>query len=177
MEATTQRQHPLWILTKMIWLGIFMVIGASILFHLVGQRYQVVFDTQAERCIPEYSVYLVDRSVTTFERGGIYTFTARNMTPYFEDGQPIGKYLAGVAGDHVVQNKHGVFINGTQIADGNYAAAEKLGVSPEHYHKTFVIPEGHFFFVGSRTAPRSFDSRYYGLVNQDQLVGGANPLW
>ncbi|GAM71761.1 conjugative signal peptidase TrhF [Vibrio sp. JCM 19236] len=178
-DAVTQttRQHPLWFLTKMIWLGLAMMLGGSILFHAVSQRFQIVFDTQAERCIPEYSVYLVDRTETEFEKGGIYTFKARNMSPYFSDGQPIGKYLAGTAGDRVVQNEQGVFINGTQVADGEYSAAEKLGVSPEHYHKTFVIPEGHYFFVGSRTAPRSFDSRYYGLVKEDQLVGGAIPLW
>ncbi|WP_102460310.1 signal peptidase I [Vibrio breoganii] len=179
MDAVSQtnRQHPLWFLTKMIWVGMAMMLGASILFHAVSQRFQLVFDTQVDRCIPEYSVYLVDRTVTDFEKGGIYTFTARNMSPYFEDGQPIGKYLVGTAGDAVVQNEHGVFINGTQVADGDYAAAEKLGFSPEHYYKTFTIPEGHFFFVGSHTAPRSFDSRYYGLVREDQLVGGATPLW
>lgn len=172
-----QRQHPLWFLTKMIWLGLTMMLTASVLFHFISQRYQLVFDTQVERCIPEYSVYLVDRTETQFDKGHIYTFTARNMAPYFSDGQPIGKYLAGLAGDRVVQNEQGVFINDVRVADGHYAAAEKLGFAATHFHKTFVIPKGHYFFVGSRNAPRSFDSRYYGLVSHSQLVGRANPLW
>lgn len=37
------------------------------------------------------------------------------------------------------------------------------------------IPEGGYFMVGSN--PRSFDSRYFGLIDRDAFISKALPLW
>jgi len=44
-------------------------------------------------------------------------------------------------------------------------------------HNTFIgkIPKDNYFVVGSHD--KSFDSRYWGFVNKNQIIGGARKLW
>lgn len=176
-KKLTQKEHPLTFVTKMVWVAIGMIVVSSIFFKMLVSNYLFVVDSNAnpaDRCIPDYRYYLVDRKVDAYEVGKIYSFVSKGMSPFFKDNVLITKYLAGVAGDVVVQNEQGVFINGKQIVD-SYPLAKKLGVDSASFHKEYVIPEGHYFFTAP--APISFDSRYWGLVSQEQIVGEAKPLW
>lgn len=40
---------------------------------------------------------------------------------------------------------------------------------------TFIVPAGQFYVYG--TNPRSYDSRYFGLVLIDQLIGKLDPIF
>lgn len=175
--SVLKKQYPMAFMTKMVWVAIVMLVVSSMAFKAFSSNYMIVVDGNAdptERCIPEFRYYFLERKVEAYQMGGIYTFVSQGMTPVFNDGTLITKYLVGKAGDLVVQNEQGVFINGNQVSAG-YPLAGKLEVNANHYHKEYTIPEGHYFF----TAPSdiSFDSRYWGLVKNEQIVGKANPLW
>lgn len=133
-----------------------------------------MLDSNDDRCIPEYSFYFVNKSELTVERGQIYAFSAHGLTPFFKDGQTMGKYAIGVAGDHIVINKQGVFVNGEKIVTG-FPIIDKLNIKETELYKNFVVPDGQVFFAG--TAERSFDSRYWGTASINQVIGKANPLW
>lgn len=175
-QELTKKQHPLSFLIKMVWVAIFMILTVGWGFEQLTKHYLIVIDPNNadERCIPNYSIYLLERNVETLELGRIYMFSAKNMTPNFADNTPISKYLAGKAGDRVVQNEHGVFINDKAITTG-YPLAEKIGAERESFYKEFVIPEGYYFFTAP--AEKSFDSRYWGLVEKLQILGEAHPIW
>lgn len=174
MERAIKRPHPLSLPIKMIWVAIAMMALFQWGVEAFSSRYRLVIDPQDNRCIPEYSVYLLKKQLNTVEKGKIYAFRAKGMGPFYPDGARIGKYALGREGDTVVQNEHGVFINGKQVAAG-YAASDKLLVQPEHFYKTYTLKKGEIYFGG--TDAHSFDSRYWGAANVNQIIGEAIPLW
>jgi len=174
MDRVLQRKHPLVFPIKMVWVAIAMIALFQWGVEAFTSRYSIMIDPQDRRCIPEYSVYLLKKSIDSVEKGKIYAFSAKGMGPFYKDGERIGKYALGLDGDTVVQNEHGVFINGKQVAQG-YAASEKLHVQPEHFYKTYQLKKDDIYFAG--TDAHSFDSRYWGVANVNQVLGEAIPLW
>ena len=73
----------------------------------------------------------------------------------------------------------------TSDADKQYFCGQKLlgkaletdskGRSLPLFQFTGLVPENSYFVVG--TNPRSFDSKYFGFVNADDILFKALPLW
>ncbi|ELA9367470.1 S26 family signal peptidase [Vibrio parahaemolyticus] len=173
-ENNKQSSHPLAFPIKMVWTTVGMIAAFHIVFTTFEKNYHIMVDTQEERCIPEYSVYLVKKRIKSIEKGKIYAFKASGMEPFFLDGVTIGKYASGIEGDTIVQNEQGVFINDQLTIEG-YPSVDKLGVDASRFYKQYTLEQGEIFFTG--TAPRSYDSRYWGAAKADQVIGEAIPLW
>ena len=82
----------------------------------------------------------------------------------------LGKTVAAVAGDTVDVEATGVTIDGRAIASSAPLARDAEGralarVTPG----AWVIPEGMLFLLSTQH-PRSFDSRYYGVVPATAVV-------
>jgi conjugal transfer pilin signal peptidase TrbI len=159
---------------KMVWTAIVMILVFDFGVHVFSQHFQFYVDTNEQRCIPEHSIYFIVKHPEHIERGSIYAFRAQGMEPFYQDGTHIGKYASAVAGDTVVQNEQGVFVNGSKVREG-FVLASKLNHKESDYYKTFVVAPNQIFFTGS--APRSFDSRYWGTAGQDRVIGKAYPIW
>lgn len=137
-------------------------------------RYHIGLDTQEVKCIGNYSFFLVDRDNTELERGGIYAFEARRVAPYFAEGTQMVKVLLGLPGDHVAIGEDGdIIINGERVASG-LPLAEDLGIDPSSFMGETVLQEGHYWFMGESGV--SFDSRYWGTVEEEQVIGRAYPI-
>jgi signal peptidase I len=131
------------------------------------------------------------------KRGDIVVFPS----PY--DGTRLVKRVVGLPGDTVELRNEQLIINGkpvnyaslsteisSQLPEGEQQesqfATEQL---PEHPHAVMAIPnlpakrsfgpvyvtEGHYFMMGDNR-DNSFDSRYYGLVKRNQIVGKATDV-
>lgn len=84
---------------------------------------------------------------------------------------PFIKPVAGLSGDDFSVSHLGVSINGRLIA--NTAPVRRDGLP---WAGPTVIPEGHF--VGLQTFhPRSIDSRYFGPLPVDAIIGVMEPVW
>jgi len=131
------------------------------------------------------------------ERGDVIVFRyPRDPTT------PFIKRVVGVPGDRIAYYNKYLYINGErteQIPMGPYTGTgsgvgmtgaglrlEKLG-GDEHYIlvqegasgievKTQVIPEGHYFVLGDNR-DNSRDSRYWGTVPEELLIGKAFTIW
>jgi conjugal transfer pilin signal peptidase TrbI len=140
----------------------------------LGTRYRIGIDWQAERCLPDTSVYLIDRWNRVPAKNGLYAFTTQGLAPWYADGTRMLKRMTAVPGEVVEVSGRGIRVQGGEIGQG-LTLAERLGQPPEAFHRQQLLGEGQYWFSGD--APTSFDSRYWGPVSREQLIGRAWPLW
>ena len=151
-------------------------VGAPI--QVVKQRYRIAFDLTERKCLP-YTAYLLDISNRAVSRGDYVAFVSGQMEPYIENGELIVKILAGLPRDLAVVNEKGVTIGGADwgaldyLAPGGDLAEE--GRTIEDYRRREIIREGTYWMMG--TLKSSYDSRYWGAIEEDQIVGRAYPIF
>jgi len=122
--------------------------------------------------------------------GEIMVFIPPHQDEYFI------KRVVGIPGDRVRYQDKTLYINGerqnqtfvAQIPPVNpkyLLYREKLGevehiIQKNPYRETkvneWVIPEGHYFMMGDNR-DQSSDSRYWGLVSEENIVGKAIAIW
>jgi signal peptidase I len=111
------------------------------------------------------------------------------------------KRTVGLPGDHILYRDKRIYINGKlmpQELTGNYLLretgerltemqqwSEQLGEVKHDILKyshasdlvlEYKVPEGHYFVLGDNR-DRSNDSRYWGFVPEDHLIGRAFMIW
>lgn len=172
MRSLIKKKEPYKVFALKATLVLALIIGAGTAFL---SRYQFGYDPQLYKCIPEYSLYLIDKKDTQLQKGNIYAFRSKGMKPFFKNGVTMLKYLRGEPGDHVEINQDTkILINGEQQGIG-LRYAEKLGVGPEAFIGQRILSEGNYWFMG--TSSFSFDSRYWGTVETQQVIGRAYPIF
>jgi conjugal transfer pilin signal peptidase TrbI len=161
------KDHPRRVFAlKAVILTVVLAVG----FDMIAWRYRLGIDWQIERCLPDIRVVLIDLRSEIFERGGLIAFRGQGLAPIFPDDTQMVKILVGLPGDLVEVLPARTTVNGVEVASG-LALAERLGQPASAFARAFIIPAGHYFAVG-RSAD-SFDSRYFGLIRDEQVLGQA----
>lgn len=151
-------------------LSVLFIAGAAF-----ASRYRIGYDPQVLSCIPEFNVYLLDLKDRSLERGALFAFKAERMEPVWEEGTRMVKYLYGMPGDRVeIDRYERVFINGENVATGLFVA-HKVGKRKKDFMGKGELAEDSYWFFGS--SPTSFDSRYWGHVHSDQVIGRVYPIF
>ncbi len=141
----------------LLWLG-----GAAF-----ASRYRIGIDEQVEKCLPGYSVFLIDLKDKQLKRGNLYTFLFK--------GKLMLKILTAMPSDTVeIDHEQKIKVNGKMVAEGLYLARQ-LGYSEDYFYGKTTLEEGDYWFMG--TSFNSFDSRYWGAVREDQIIGRAYALF
>ncbi|NVP00690.1 signal peptidase I [Photobacterium damselae subsp. damselae] len=168
-DAYRRKRKQLNLLIKMCWI----TIGLILFFKVLASNINLYVDTQKEKCLP-YTYYLFIKGVSEYKSGSIYSFESKNI-PFFKDGSRLGKILLAKEGDLITINKDGLFVNEHLITKDTLVHAKKLNKEVSSFYTSYTIPKGKLFMYG--TAPNSFDSRYYGLIDSKSLTGRLIPLW
>ena len=162
---------------KYYWLKAITILTVMVVAGIAfTSRYTIVGDPQEVRCIPGYTVYLVDRNDTTPIRDQLYVFHSKDLRPFYEEGTQMLKYLRAIPGDVVeVRDNDQIFINGNASEWGLGLARDKLSKPSSDFHGKTTLAQNQYWFLGTST--ESFDSRYWGAVKGESIVGRAYPLF
>ena len=85
------------------------------------------------------------------------------------------KTIAAGSGDTVLVTGDGIRINAERLPNSKPLSHDRRG-KPLTWFVGSDLQDNEFFVVSTQT-PYSFDSRYFGLVTTDQIVGRVEPLW
>lgn len=86
---------------------------------------------------------------------------------------PLLKEVAGIPGD-VIDYSDGFIINGHRIPNSSNQNLDIL-VDQIFISQHFIVPDG-FVWLMSSYSSSSFDSRYFGIINESQIVGLADQI-
>ncbi len=103
------------------------------------------------------------------QRGDVIVFTP----PAPGEDKPYIKRVIGLAGDEVFVHDGRVFVNGTAL-DENYVGGRESNcpLGWEYCNTRVTVPEGSVFVMGDNRT-NSEDSRYFGPVSEDRIIGKA----
>lgn len=103
------------------------------------------------------------------ERGDVLVF--RPLPP--GQDKPYIKRAIGLPGDTVSIRDNGVFVNGVELSEPYLeGATTTCRTGKPEYCSEFVVPEGTVFVLGDNRN-NSEDSRYFGPVPEDRIIGKA----
>ncbi|TVQ85897.1 MAG: signal peptidase I [Chromatiaceae bacterium] len=161
----------LWTLRQALpWL---LLVAAS--FFYIGERFVLAINDQVAKCLPPYTLFLIDRHDRRIDRDVIVGFPAgARMGPFFQPDLMVVKRAVGLPGDHIVVGATETRVNGMVVGEGLDLAAT-LGRPAADFVRTLVVPEGFVWIMGDTRD--SFDSRYWGARPISDLIGRAWPLW
>jgi len=145
--------------------------------------------------LPVIGTKLID--VGSPERGDVMVFVPPHDSRYFI------KRVIGLPGDHIRYENKALFINGkrapyefvrqfresvpfargfvtvreyTEVLDGRPHATYRLTASDQSKSREWEVPEGNYFMMGDNRG-KSDDSRRWGFVPEENIVGKAVAIW
>ncbi len=169
-------------------------------FKLISVRYGFYVVREDHMCLP-YKYLYVKKGVMPENYGELISFKSSGIQN-FADGITFTKIITGLPGDRIKRQnyseeerqKHTLHIekNGEPVTlrlQGRVHLHRKGERDPVTYDviekdslgrslpmiEEMVIPEGKYFVTG--TEDRTFDSRYWGLINEQQVIGQAFPFY
>ncbi len=158
----------------MVRAGVALLVLAGLGLY-VGARFRIGIDSQVHKCLPPYSVWLIDRYDRQPERGATFSFFAGPaMQPFFAPGQIVVKRMVGLPGDRVAVTPVLTTANGLPVGEG-LALAASLAQPPEAFVREQTVPADAVWMMGG--TPDSFDSRYWGPLPTARIRGRAYALF
>jgi conjugal transfer pilin signal peptidase TrbI len=179
--------------------SIVIFLSFNLFFTFIADRYIIAYTRAGHYCLP-YKAWLIKKHERP-GRGDYVSFVGHGI-PTFADGVRWVKVMSGVPGDQIrtvkipeqdrATNTETIEVNGLPVQkrlQGRvYLHAPQTAQVNEFsvYEKDTMeralpminsqtIPSGHYYVTAP--APRSYDSRYWGLIHEEDILGKAYPLF
>lgn len=138
-------------------------------------RFIVGIDSQKETSLVGYNLFIIDTQDKVLKKGKVYAYLAQGLEPLFPDGTKLVKYLEGMPGDEIkITSNETIYVNDEPVAYG-LALAQQLQIPKESFQGEKKLENNEYWVMG--TSPISFDSRYFGTIKNEQIIGRTYPLF
>lgn len=153
-----------------LWGALIAVLGLSLIFWS-REKLPVMlgFDFREERCLPDVkAALLVKGQHTNYSHGELVYFPPPPALAYVK-APYVMKRIAGVSGDRLRIFADGrIEINGSIVANG-LPLSKLYNKRIQDLTRNEIIPKNMLFLIG--THPLSDDSRYWGYMQADKILG------
>lgn len=163
------------------------VAGLFLALFFLFDRYSLVLNTTDSYPLGIYQKKTIDRDI---QRGDLVMFCLPDDLMaelildrgYLAKGScdseliPLIKTVFAVAGDKVIVSEKGVSVNGPDLIENTTPIIQDVQGRNLPIFEGGVIEKNHYA-VFSTHHPRSFDSRYFGAIDRDDIDYLVEPLW
>ena len=143
------------------------VIAAAVTWFSHG--YKLIFVFNSDKCIPG-SVFVVDTQQKQVNTAELLMFKS-HQTDILPAGINIIKLVAGVQGDRVEVGQFSVSNNSHKFPAPIDSAAKALNIDTRTLTGTRTVEKDRLFVLG--TLASSYDSRFFGPIKTQQVIGRA----
>ncbi|MCC7006501.1 MAG: signal peptidase I [Ottowia sp.] len=160
-EKTHQSQQ------RAMWLCLFAALMLAF-FYWVKPPISIAYDPNDEQCLPDVRLaLLVHGAASSIQRGDDVFWKPTGALHYIKQAFVL-KRVAGIPGDHVQIEEGVVKINDAIVVSG-FPLLDLKKTQVSAFARDEIIPPGYVFMIG--THPRSNDSRYWGYLKTQDIVG------
>ncbi|MGD9718133.1 MAG: signal peptidase I [Sulfurimonadaceae bacterium] len=143
-----------------------------ITFDILKEKYIIALDTTGSTTHKFFVVEKKESRDVELKNGEYVAFYFNHDNdPYYENGHNFIKKVACKEGETLSVIANDFFCNEKYLGIGKKRDSKNKPV--ELFKYDGKIPEGHYFVMGDSI--HSYDSRYWGFVKKDQIIGKA--LW
>ena len=156
--------------------AVFAVIGLGLVWvSKHGLPISIGIDPHQEHCLTHFHAgLLIKIPPQHISRNELVIFKPFGALSYVR--QPyVMKEVAGVPGDRLVISNGMVTINGHVVVSGMPLLGYYHQISVASLNRNETIPAHHYFVIGDH--PRSDDSRYWGYLQEPQILGHAIAIY
>ena len=164
-----------WIIVIVVALGVALVIRTFVVapFYIPSDSMFDTLHTDDRILVNKLSYRLHD-----VNRGDVVVFEKPPAVNFGDDSvEDLIKRVIGLPGDILEFRDCAVFVNGQLLdepyTDGACTEPPNATVDPEQDGR-ITVPEGEYFVMGDNRRPQqSYDSRFWGYVDDDLIIGRA----
>ena len=131
--------------------------------------------SQFSGCLSQ-KIFLVSKSERQVVRGGMYAVNLDRDLRIAKSGSKLIKIVAAKGGDTVRVEDNGVWVNEKIFLPVPLQGiAGRLQIDLASLKKTITVPANELFLVGN--TDKSYDSRFWGTIDEKNVLGRAVTLW
>lgn len=143
-------------------------------YQIIHTRYDIVIPTYKYSCLKNWHFGLIDKWDHTILRNETYIFKSRYMM-IRKDGEHIAKFIRAMPLDEVeITKDHKIYINSKLVGTG-LGQANLYKKSPNYFIRHEKLGFDKYWGLG--TTYNSVDSRYWGALDESQVIGRFIPLF
>jgi len=148
-----------------------VVMGGLVSLDYLGNHYILGINDSAS--LPD-KVFLVHKNDKEFKQGDTVAFLY-NGEKYanYQDGKLFAKIATCMPGQLLQKQNDTFFCDGLEIAKAKQVDSKLNKLPVFEYNGT--VPKDNYFFTTPH--PKSFDSRYFGFVKKEQIIGVARSIF
>ncbi|WP_288987601.1 signal peptidase I [uncultured Pseudoalteromonas sp.] len=152
---------------------IFAVITPIVMLFI--SRFTLSLPSAESQCL-ETTMFIVDKWDKNVQQGDLVAFKFEKDDPYFDKGLSFIKLVAAKAGDTVDVTPQKLLVNNTEFnIAGMTHVINFLELNPNEYITQSTLNENELYVVGETIY--SYDSRFWGAIDQSNIIGKAYAIF